>query len=125
MKKKFLNIIQISLMGFVIYGSIACTNQKKLDYKKIGENLCGCSTKVKIYNEKLKVLIEKKQTDKIMVLMDTMALVENDLKACLLEENKNTAFLSEESSEKSLRKILVKKCPDRAEKIIELATEMK
>lgn len=116
----------ILFMLFIhIFFSIACSSKKKIDYSKVGENLCSCSTKVNTLNEKLKELIDKKQTEKIMILMDTMALAENDLKSCILKENKEVNFLGEENSEKSLHKVLEKKCPDRAAKILELTSEMK
>lgn len=103
----------------------ACNNDKDYNYRLIGENLCGCAQDIQVYNAKFKVMLEKKQTDKIMSLMDTLALAENKLKACILSESKSAPFLKDEKAEKHLLKVLYKICPEEADEISELANEIR
>lgn len=103
----------------------SCANDKSHDYHLIGENLCNCAQDIRIYNAKFKVMLEKKQTEKIMSLMDTVALAENKLKACILKESKSAPFLTDEKAEKHLLKVLYKICPEEADEISELAGEIR
>lgn len=103
----------------------SCASDKAHDYHLIGENLCNCAEDIRVYNAKFKVMLEKKQTDKIMTLMDTLALAENKLKACILSESKSAPFLKDEKAEKHLLKALYKICPEEADEISELAGEIR
>ena len=102
-----------------------CSNKPHLNYDQIGKKLCSCSEELSQKNTKLIQLIEKKQTDKAMLLMDTLETMENKLKACIIEENKFENFMNDPKSEKALPQALNKLCPDRSGKIIELVKEIK
>ncbi len=117
--------INICLLLVITITLAACSNRKRQNYEAIGQNLCSCSEDLKSKNERFKQLLEKKQTEKIMSLMDTLNMAENNLKACILQENKDKNFLADQNSGESLHKVLGKLCPDRAAKIVEITNELK
>jgi hypothetical protein len=103
----------------------ACGNEKKHDYQKIGNALCSCSQKLSKFNSEFEKLVQNKKSEKIMKLLDSLALEESALKLCIINENKETQFLTDKNSSQKLLKVVSKNCPDRSEKILELTQELK
>lgn len=121
MKKYLLALVCSTILLLLTH----CSNKPHLNYDQIGKKLCSCSEELSQKNTKLTQLIEKKQNDKAMLLMDTLETMENKLKACIIEENKLDNFMNDSKSEKALPRVLNKLCPDRSGKIIELVKEIK
>lgn len=122
---KMKNIIKFTAILSLLFVFTQCGNRHHIDYTHLGQNLCNCSQELKEKNIRFQELITKKQTEKAMVLMDTLGTLENNLKACILEENKKADFLNDSKLTEELPQSLNKICPDRTAKILELVKELK